>query len=151
MPQDIDRTRVTFLQGDACHLSPSLGKFDLIIASNLLDRLTNPKKFLQEIPSFLAPGGLLIISSPYCWREEYTSKEAWLSTTSNYKTSADACKALLQRSVPELTLIHEENVPFLLREHARKFELGISHLHIWKCVTLVDKNEIKRSPATKVS
>ena len=29
-------------------------------------------------------------------------------------------------------LVHEEDVPFLIREHARKFQWGCSHGSVWK-------------------
>ena len=35
LDQKIDRTKVTFLQGDACNLDKSIGKFDVIIGSIL--------------------------------------------------------------------------------------------------------------------
>lgn len=34
--------KVKFIQGDACKLSPELGKFDVIFAGNLIDRLYDP-------------------------------------------------------------------------------------------------------------
>lgn len=30
------------------------------------------------------------------------------------------------------SLVHEEDVPFLIREHARKFQYGVSHATVWR-------------------
>jgi 2-polyprenyl-3-methyl-5-hydroxy-6-metoxy-1,4-benzoquinol methylase len=41
------KDKVKFIVGDVHqNLNPNLGKFDLILASNIIDRLENPKKFL---------------------------------------------------------------------------------------------------------
>jgi len=36
------------------------------------------KEFLLEARSRLNPGGLLVMSSPYTWSEEFTAKENWI-------------------------------------------------------------------------
>lgn len=38
--------KVNFLVGDVQNLNPNIGKFNLIMASNIIDRLENPTKFL---------------------------------------------------------------------------------------------------------
>lgn len=43
VPADIDRSKCTFHQGDACSLDPSLGTFDVVLMANLLCRLPNPQ------------------------------------------------------------------------------------------------------------
>lgn len=52
--------------------------YDLILAANLIDRLYDPKKFLETIHERLNLGGVLVISSPYTWLEEFTKKQNWL-------------------------------------------------------------------------
>jgi ubiquinone/menaquinone biosynthesis C-methylase UbiE len=36
------KDKVKFIEGDACHLSPELGKFDVVFAGNLIDRISDP-------------------------------------------------------------------------------------------------------------
>ncbi|BAN97674.1 hypothetical protein E05_29080 [Plautia stali symbiont] len=38
--------RIQFVQGDACNLKPQPDGYDLVLASNLIDRLRQPKRFL---------------------------------------------------------------------------------------------------------
>ena len=135
----IAREKVSFFQGDACHLDPSIGKFDLIIGSNLLCRLPNPRKFLHDIPQFLSPNGIFVLVSPYSWLSEYTPVEQWVggtldNTTKQPKESFEVLQELLERPSnlqQRLILIHRENIPFLIREHERKFQLGVSDYTVW--------------------
>ena len=41
--------RVEFFQGDATNLKPQFTGYDLVLAANLLDRLYDPKRFLESI------------------------------------------------------------------------------------------------------
>ncbi len=34
--------------------------------------------FLRSCASLIVPGGLLVITTPYTWLEDYTPKELWL-------------------------------------------------------------------------
>mmetsp|Transcript_24861 Transcript_24861/g.36670 ORF Transcript_24861/g.36670 Transcript_24861/m.36670 type:complete len:279 (-) Transcript_24861:59-895(-) len=141
LPVGVNPDRVTFSQGDACNLSTSLGTFDIIHASNLLCRLPDPGKFLAEAPHLLNPGGILVLVSPYSWLEEYTPVDKWIGGKVNESgepvdsASAlqQAMEALSESTTPiRMTLIHSEDVPFLIREHSRKFQYGVSHCMIWK-------------------
>ena len=78
LPDDIPRDRVRFEQGDACTLRRGLGIFDLVLMANLIDRLPDPLRCLAQLPALVAPGGALIITSPYTWLEEYTPRDRWL-------------------------------------------------------------------------
>ena len=64
--------------GDACNLDPALGKFNLVFGGNLVDRLPIPLSFINSVGNFLNKDGILILTSPYSWLEEYTSKDKWL-------------------------------------------------------------------------
>ena len=69
--------RVEFWQGDATNLKPQFTGYDLILAANILDRLYEPKRFLHTIHERLNVGGVLIITSPYTWLDEFAKKENW--------------------------------------------------------------------------
>ena len=74
LPPELPRERVRFEQGDACHLRGDLGRFDLVLMANLIDRLPDPARCLARLPGLVTPGGWLIITSPYTWLEEYTPR-----------------------------------------------------------------------------
>lgn len=69
-----ERGRCTFEQGDACDLRHDLGSFGCVLAANLICRLHAPYNFLRRLSDLVAPGGILIITSPYTWLEEFTDK-----------------------------------------------------------------------------
>lgn len=40
--------------------------------------MPDPAAFLRSVGNFLEKGGLLILTSPYSWLEEYTPKDLWV-------------------------------------------------------------------------
>lgn len=60
--------------GDGCNLPVELGQFGCVLAGNLICRLPDPIKFFKRLPSLVVPGGIVVITSPYTWLEEYTPK-----------------------------------------------------------------------------
>ena len=60
--------RVTLVCGDA--LDPPLvpGMFDRVVAINLLDSVRNPGQLLAVVDALCAPGGEVILTSPYAWQ-----------------------------------------------------------------------------------
>ena len=122
------RQRVSFLSGDALRLPKNLGTFDLLLAANLIDRLSHPKKFLSQVlPSLLNPGGKVLLTSPYTWTTEYTPSSRWLA-----HPSADSFSALQKILRPSFRLIDRTNLPFLLRETRRKFQYTFADATLWQ-------------------
>lgn len=127
IPKGSRSDRVRFQQGDAHHLPSNLGRFDLIIMANLIDRLHDPKKCLKNISKFLNKGGILLITSPYTWLKEFTPEKKWLGGK-----SLSTRKSLEKQLGKYFKLLHVEDLPFLIREHRRKFQLGISEATVWR-------------------
>jgi putative 4-mercaptohistidine N1-methyltranferase len=127
-----ERQKVSFLQADACNLKPIYKDFDLIFGGNLIDRLYDPKKFLDSLASRINDGGMLILTSPYTWQEESTPKEKWIG---GYKrdgenvTTLDGLKEILGN---DFELIDTKDVPFVIQETARKHQYTIAHMTIWQ-------------------
>ena len=127
------RDRVAFWQGDACNLKPHFTGYDLILATNLLDRLYDPKLFLRDIHTRLNTDGILILTSPYTWEESSTDKALWIGgytdESGQEHYTLDGLKRLLE---PHFTLVDTQDIPFILRESARKFQHTISQMSVWK-------------------
>ena len=134
LPSHLSSTpkRVTFWQADACNLKPQFTGYDLIFAGNLLDRLYDPDKFLRDAAERLNPGGLLILTSPYTWLEEHTPKSQWLGGIRQDGESITSFEGLSQRLRGQFTLLARHDIPFVIRETARKFQHSISEMTIWK-------------------
>ncbi len=122
-PGGSNRDRVTFAQGDAMNLPASLGTFDLVHAANLLCRLREPKKLLERLPSLLNPKGQLVLATPCTWLEEYTPRENWPPGSTLDFLKENLAGAFDLKSVTDL--------PFLIREHSRKFQLSTSQCSLW--------------------
>jgi 5-histidylcysteine sulfoxide synthase/putative 4-mercaptohistidine N1-methyltranferase len=127
------KEKVQFWQGDACNLKPTLCGYDLILAKNLIDRLYNPLLFLKEVVNRLNDDGTLVLASPYTWQKSSTKKEFWLGgykdENGNEVKTLERLKELLQN---DFELLHVEDVPFVIKESARKFQHSISQLSVWK-------------------
>ena len=125
--------KTEFFQADACNLKPVFTGYDLVLAANLIDRLYNPVKFLGSIHERLNRGGLLVISSPYTWMTEHTSRENWIGgfkRDGESFSTLDGLKALLGH---HFRLVQgPQAVPFVIRETRRKFQHTLSELSIWE-------------------
>ena len=122
VPAGVDVSRVSFETGDATALRADLGSFDLVLAANLLCRLPEPEKFLRRLPGLVAPGGQLLLTTPFSWLPEFTAPDHWIGAMPATGPSWDAlCKALS----PHFELQLSKDMPFLIREHSRKFQYGV--------------------------
>ena len=126
LPSALRRCRAEFQIGDALDLAalPS-GAFQVVSAINLIDRLPRPRQFLRQLSRLLAPGGQLLIASPFTWLDEYTPPKEWLSS--------EQVRLLLR---PCFRLARHGDLPFLIREHRRKYQLVVAEV-----LTFVRRNE----------
>jgi len=124
--------RVLFSQGDACNLKAVFTGYDLVFAGNLIDRLYDPALFLEGIGERLMPGGLLVITSPYTWLEEYTPKAKWLGGRREHGEPLSTLAGLRRVLEPRFALIHREDLPFVIRETARKHQHSLAEMTVWR-------------------
>ncbi|MFA5428028.1 MAG: 5-histidylcysteine sulfoxide synthase [Sulfurimonas sp.] len=127
------REKVSFWQGDACNLKPNYNSYDLVMATNLIDRLYNPKLFLEDIKNRINSAGILMLTSPYTWQESSTKKEFWLG---GYKDESgkevktlDTLKEILN---DEFELLHLQDLEFVIKETARKFQHSVAEVSVWR-------------------
>ena len=121
---EIDSSRLRFEPGDACALAPELQGFDAVLLANVLCRLPDPAACLQRMQganALVKLGGILVMTTPLSWLEAYTPKARWLHGI-----------ASIQGIITEFELLHEEELPFAIREHQRKFEYIITQASVWR-------------------
>ncbi|AJE03225.1 5-histidylcysteine sulfoxide synthase [Geobacter pickeringii] len=127
------RERVEFFQADACNLPEKFTGYDLVLAANLIDRLYSPRRFLTTIHERINPGGLLVITSPYTWREEFTKKEEWLGGYKDAGENVTTLEGLKEALAPHFRQIGEpRDIPFVIRETRRKFQHSIAEITAWE-------------------
>lgn len=123
---------IHFSQGDACNLKPQFTDYDLVYASNLIDRLADPRAFLTSIAKRIVPGGYLVITSPYTWLEDYTPKDMWLGGIKVNGENFTTLDGLTETLIPHFELIAVKEIPFVIRETKRKFQHTVSEMTIWR-------------------
>lgn len=125
--------RVTFEQADACNLKPRYSDFDLVLAANLIDRLSTPRKFLEMIHERIVPGGLLVVSSPYSWDEKFTEKDQWIGGFRVAGEPYTTLEGLHDCLDPHFERIGSpQAVPMVLRETKRKFQHTQCEVTVWQ-------------------
>ena len=129
------KEKVSFWQADACNLKPIYEGFDLIFGGNLIDRLYDPKKFLDALASRLNEDGVLILTSPYTWQEESTPKEKWIGGYRRDGENVTTLQGLEEILGRDFTLLETRDVPFVIQETARKHQHTIAQMTIWQKVS----------------
>jgi len=134
VPAVIDRARVEFIQGDATRLAAAGidqdKRFDAVLMSNLICRLPDPAAMLRQFTgpdALVRDGGILVLSSPNTWMEQYTPVDAFVD-------APDSASALarLGELLPDYELLHQQDLPFMIREHRRKYEYIVSQVSVWR-------------------
>ena len=127
--------RVEFFQADASNLKPQFTGYDLVLAANLIDRLSNPQKFLTTIHERMNMGGILVLTSPYTWLEEFTLRENWVGgirKDGEPYTTLDGLKELLAGHFQMIGT--PRDMEFVIRETRRKFQHTVSQMTAWERV-----------------
>lgn len=127
--------RVTFYQGNAERLDLHCYNHDLVLAANLIDRLSKPGKFLSEVHKLLAVGGLLVIASPYNWMDHFTPRQQWLGGRFRVGAPFTSLKGLSKKLTKHFDAVCEpRDVEFVIRMTARTFQHNISQVTFWRRV-----------------
>ena len=110
--------RVTLLCGDA--LDPPLvpGMFDRVVALNVLDSVKSPRGLLAVADGLCAPGGELILTSPYAWASSVMADHERLDADD----PAAALTAILREGTDlraRYAIEDEAELPWTLRRDAR--------------------------------
>lgn len=128
--------RVEFRQGDALNLKPQFTGYDLILAANVLDRLYEPKRFMHIIHERLNVGGVLVITSPYTWLEEFTKKDNWPGGIRKAGEPYMTLDALVDLLSPHFKMLDEpRELEFVIRETRRKFQHSLTEMTVWERTT----------------
>lgn len=126
-------SRVQFQTGDACSLPAAVTDYELVFAGNLIDRLYEPQLFLNSMAERIRSGGWLAITSPYTWLTDYTPQQNWLG---GYVTTdgspVDTFQGLETALRNQFQLVDRKDVPFVIRETARKHQHTIADLTLWQ-------------------
>jgi SAM-dependent methyltransferase len=117
--------------GDALKLRATLGDFDVVLAANLLCRLEDPIQLILKFSQMVRPGGQLILASPYSWSRDFTPFPKWLGGYENDGRRYETFVTITKFLEPDFDLVRTRELPFLIREHVRKYQWSVSHGSVW--------------------
>ena len=121
---------IGFEVGDAVDLAERLPPADVVLAANLLCRLPTPGRFLAAMSRLVKPGGQLLLVTPFTWLDSFTPRQEWPRDAAGQAVPGTAwIKGSLGA---DFALEHSEDMPFLIREHARKFQWTVSFGARWR-------------------
>lgn len=130
------RDRVTFRRADACSLPADFVDFDAVLLANALDRLPSPMSLLGRLAGprgIVKKGGIVLITTPFTWQEQYTPKAIWLGgyvdEEGHPKWSFDG---LMEAMSADFELLEETDMPLLIREHRRKYHYIVAMASVWR-------------------
>lgn len=133
VPDDVDRDRVRFIKGDPLDLPKNVRRaFDAVMLINSLCRMEDPRKVLLDLHRLVRVGGVLVLATPFDCDEMYTARSKWLENHSSKQVNTILAKKdvsdLLEK---DFSLLKEQDLPYLIRRHARRYILGISYVTVW--------------------
>jgi SAM-dependent methyltransferase/uncharacterized protein YbaR (Trm112 family) len=130
--------RVDFWACDALALPFAPATTGLIAALNLLDCVAAPQRLLAGMAAALAPGGRLLLATPYDWTPRATPVETWIGGHSQRGAEGGAAEPFLRallteaahpQSVSGLAVLGEEaGFPWHTRLSDRASVRYLSHL-----------------------
>lgn len=129
---EVDRERVTFLQGDVTSPDPIWQtQYDAVLLGNLLDRISAPRQVLSNIQQLVAPNGLLMVTSGFGWSSQVCPPEEWLGGRQTGERSQHVVAGVLQNNGfrPINTGF---DMPLLIRDHARSYQLLGMYTSLWQ-------------------
>ncbi|MFT5634109.1 MAG: putative 4-mercaptohistidine N1-methyltransferase [Rubritalea sp.] len=124
IPEGSVAANVSFAVGDAMNLPEGFKGFDRVHAANLICRLPDPMMLLDRLPSLVKQGGELVLATPFSWSEEFTAKENI--------PKGDSWEWLQAALEKHFECINHADEVFTIRDHVRKFQLGVSKVSHWR-------------------
>ena len=124
MPNGVDASKISFAVGDVLNLPEGFKGFDRVHAANLICRLPDPVKLLERLGSLLKKDGELVLATPFSWLKEFTPKDKW--------PQGDSWEWLQKQLSEDFVCLEHNDEIFTIREHARKFQLGVSKVSLWR-------------------
>lgn len=133
VPETAVRDRLSFVQGDATRPGEQewgQQQYDAVLLGNLLCRLSKPKTVLQNMQQLVSPGGVLMITSPFSWKPEFTQRDEWLGGHQGGTSGCDAVAEVLGEAGFEA--IDSYTMPLVIRHHTRFYELIGAQGMLWR-------------------
>jgi 5-histidylcysteine sulfoxide synthase/putative 4-mercaptohistidine N1-methyltranferase len=132
VPDHVARDRLQFLQGDACSSTEAWSQqaYDAVLVGNLICRLREPASLLKRMDELVNPGGILMLTTPFSWKAEFTDRAHWLGGQQIGPRSIEAVTEVLQNV--GFQNVESYDMPLAIRHHSRFYELIGAQATIWQ-------------------
>ena len=104
---------VQLISADALEAPFAPGQFDRVVALNLLDNVASPRALLHQLHRLAAPGGEILLCSPFSWRDEIVAPAERIGGTDPASALRDEVTAL------GWSIEEEADLPWTLRRDSR--------------------------------
>lgn len=131
LPAGVRPERIGFRHGDAETIDESAGRFDAIVFANVLDRLPHPRRALERLAAIANPGAQLVICSPFTWGDEFTAAGERLGGFVRNGAEVTSQDSIAEVLAADFELQRNLDLPFLIREHERKFHFSVAQTGVW--------------------
>jgi putative 4-mercaptohistidine N1-methyltranferase len=124
--------RINFSRADACALPAEFLDYDAVLLANLLCRLPSPMACISRMSGprgIVKKGGLLVITTPFTWMDKFTPRELWFGGRNDDDRTSE--QRLIENLSADFDLLDKFDMPLLIREHQRKYQLIASLATIW--------------------
>jgi SAM-dependent methyltransferase len=121
-----------FLVADALTIPFPSGAFATVVALNLIDRVPDPARAVAEMARVVRPGGLLLVGSPYTWKEAFTPRDRWLGGLERGDEKVRGPQTVHALLRDRFLLERESRLPFFIPHHARSGQLGLAHVQSFR-------------------
>jgi ubiquinone/menaquinone biosynthesis C-methylase UbiE len=104
-----EKLNLSWMQQDACALTIPDSSFDVVISSECIEHVPDPKKALREIVRVLKPGGVIVVTTP----NKFWYPILWLSVVTGIRNfsgreiwifPSDAARLLKSEGIDDLKL-----------------------------------------------
>lgn len=75
-------------------------------------------------------GGLIVLTTPFTWMESFTPKELWFGGQKDAQLTSE--ESLMEKMSADFELLEKFDMPLLIREHERKYQLISALASVWR-------------------
>ena len=124
--------------GSALDLPFPDDRFDTVLALNLVDRVPDPGRALDELARVVRPGGRILLTSPFTWLERFTDRDRWLGGFARNGDAVRGIESVRARFANHFSIERERRLPFFIPHHARSGQLGVT------CLIQLRRDQLRR-------
>ena len=111
------------------------GKYDVVLAANVLEKLDAPKEFLGDVHQFIAPGGLLCVTSTYNWDGDVAAADQWVGGfkdggSGENVPSVDGMAEVLKANFRKVEWT--KDLTDVKRDSLRSMTVDVSEMTVWE-------------------